>query len=253
MADKTLNTRISLKYDLYTNWSTNNPVLLKGEVALAYVPADNTLNEGGATVTGTTPPNVLIKVGDGTSHYNDLKFVSGMAADVHGWAKAENKPEYKASEIQELADFINTTVQDTNTEYNLVKVSDYQYKLMSKALGEESFTTEVAVLDIPKYDDTALAGRVTDAEAAIEKLNGNASTEGSVAKAIVDAIAALKLSETYAAIEHTHTKSEITDFAHEHAIAEVTGLQDALDGKETSGAALKQCRMNVYFRLFSFS
>ena len=37
---KTLNTRIKLKYDSYENWSTNNPVLLAGEVALVYVPAD---------------------------------------------------------------------------------------------------------------------------------------------------------------------------------------------------------------------
>ena len=38
-----LNTRISLKYDLYTNWETNNPVLNKGEVALAYIPATTPL------------------------------------------------------------------------------------------------------------------------------------------------------------------------------------------------------------------
>lgn len=30
---------------------------------------------------------------------------------------------------------------------------------------------------------------------------------------------------------HTHTKSQITDFAHTHEISEVTDLQDALDGK----------------------
>lgn len=30
---------------------------------------------------------------------------------------------------------------------------------------------------------------------------------------------------------HTHTKSQITDFAHTHSISEVTGLQTALDGK----------------------
>ena len=39
MANKTLNTRISLKYDTYENWSTNNPVLLSGEVAIATVPS----------------------------------------------------------------------------------------------------------------------------------------------------------------------------------------------------------------------
>lgn len=34
-----------------------------------------------------------------------------------------------------------------------------------------------------------------------------------------------------APVSHTHTKSQITDFAHTHEISEVTDLQDALDGK----------------------
>lgn len=42
-----------------------------------------------------------------------------------------------------------------------------------------------------------LAGRVTTAEGAITTLNGDASTAGSVAKAIADAIAALDLANTY--------------------------------------------------------
>jgi len=42
-----------------------------------------------------------------------------------------------------------------------------------------------------------LAGRVTKTETDIATLNGNAETAGSVAKSIADAIAALKLSETY--------------------------------------------------------
>ena len=34
---------------------------------------------------------------------------------------------------------------------------------------------------------------------------------------------------------HTHTKSQITDFTHTHTVADVTGLQNALDGKQASG------------------
>ena len=79
--EKIINSRIRLRYDLYSAWSTNNPVLLAGEVALAYIPTDTTLNDG-VSVTGTTPPQVLMKVGDGKSHYNDLKYVSALAADV---------------------------------------------------------------------------------------------------------------------------------------------------------------------------
>ena len=85
----TINTRISLKYDLFTNWSTLNPVLLKGEIALAYIPVNSTFTDTsiGVSVNGTTPPQIMIKVGDGINHYNDLKFISGLAADVKPWAK----------------------------------------------------------------------------------------------------------------------------------------------------------------------
>ena len=34
-----LQTRIMLKYDSYANWTTNNPVLLAGEVAIATIPS----------------------------------------------------------------------------------------------------------------------------------------------------------------------------------------------------------------------
>ncbi len=68
---------------------------------------------------------------------------------------------------------------------------------------------------------------------AVEALKG--AGDGSVAKKINDAIAALDLENTYAAKEHTHTKDEITDFAHHHAIGEVDGLEAALEGKQAVG------------------
>lgn len=73
----------------------------------------------------------------------------------------------------------------------------------------------------------ALAGRVTS-------LEGLVGTEA-VATQIADAIEALNLSNTYAAKEHTHTKSEITDFAHTHAMTEVTGLTDAIADAKKAG------------------
>ena len=73
----------------------------------------------------------------------------------------------------------------------------------------------------------ALAGRVTS-------LEGLVGTEA-VATQIADAIAELNLSNTYAAKEHTHTKSEITDFAHTHVMTEVTGLTDAIAEAKKAG------------------
>lgn len=81
---------------------------------------------------------------------------------------------------------------------------------------------------------TALAGRVTTAEGNITSLQGLVG-DTAVATQITNAINALDLANTYAAKAHTHTKSEITDFAHTHAIADVTGLQTALDEAKKAG------------------
>ena len=126
--NKVFQTRIQLKYDTYANWSTNNPILKAGEMAIATVAA------GEQEMSNL--PNIVLKVGDGTSHYNDLKFVSALAADVHEWAKAKTKPVYDASEITGLQKFITDNSDfDTDTQYQLVAVSGatYKYQLQSRA------------------------------------------------------------------------------------------------------------------------
>ena len=81
---------------------------------------------------------------------------------------------------------------------------------------------------------STLTGRVTTAEGKITALEGLVGKD-SVATQIQTAIEGLKLSETYAAKSHTHTKSEITDFAHTHAMTEVTGLTDAIADAKKAG------------------
>ena len=131
-------TRIQLKYDSYSAWTTNNPTLLPGEVAIAYLgPTHTTANPDN----GTHP--VLFKVGPGA--FNSLPWVSGLAADVYAWAKAKeivtdgegnavtgvtvrdntdgtksvvlNKDETFATK-KELEDLRDGLRADTNTTYN---------------------------------------------------------------------------------------------------------------------------------------
>ena len=94
MADKLIKTRLKLKYDTFTNWDKVKTtfVPLKGEVCLVEVP-----NVGDDGV--QSAPSVLMKVGDGTSTYGALEYISARAADVYSWAKAASKPSYKASEV----------------------------------------------------------------------------------------------------------------------------------------------------------
>lgn len=181
MATKTLNTRILLRYDSYENWLTSTIVLKQGEMAICSVPS-------GKTVDGVTaPPAVLAKIGDNVHTFKDLPWLQAVSSDIHAWAKSPNKPSYTYEEIEGLDDHISTIAVDTDTQYNIVKGdNDYTYKLMSRAKGATNYTTEVATLSIPDptSDINSLKALVGDV---------------AVATQISNAIAALKLSETYEA------------------------------------------------------
>ena len=92
MATTTLNTRIALKYDTLTNWNASEFILKKGEVAICSLANSETAEQ-------STPPAVLLKVGDGVHKFRELPWASGLAADVYGWAKAATKPSYLPSEV----------------------------------------------------------------------------------------------------------------------------------------------------------
>ena len=179
MAEHILNTRITLKYDTYEKWQNSTLVLKAGEVAICAVPS-------GVTVEGIAkPPAVLQKIGDGVHVFKDLPWLQAVASDVHTWAKEASKPTYAANEITGLDTYIAGQIQDTDTQYTIIKGdNDYTYKLMSRAKGAENYSTEVATLSIPdpSADINALKALVGDT---------------AVATQISEAIAALTLSDTY--------------------------------------------------------
>lgn len=152
MANKTFNTRLKLKYDTYTNWHTKNPVLLAGELAICVVPADS--NQA------TNEPTVLMKCGDGTSTFNELGWISGLSADVYGWAKSENKPKYSANEITGLSDYISGEIQDTNTVFKLESDAENgrKFYLYSKEINGEWGTKPVSTITIPEKVYTLVTG-----------------------------------------------------------------------------------------------
>lgn len=221
MAEKTLNTRILLRYDSYENWLLNNPVLKKGELAIAYLG-----NEHATEPTNfQNIPNVVMKVGDGTTHYKDLKFVSGLAADVYSWAKAAVKPEYKASEIKELESFISGQIQDTNTQYTITKVTDYQYKLQKKEKGEESFSDTGVVIDLP--NDTAAITALQN------KLVG---IDDTVTAYVAAQIAALSIGDYAKKTEVQAVQTELTNYKTSNDAA-LKAVSDDLAGYKTSNNA----------------
>ena len=192
-------------------------------------------NAAGSTPAIQNAPNILIKVGDGTNHYNDLKFVSALAADVYSWAKAATKPTYSASEITGLKDYIGQQIQDTNTQYRIVAVGDpaYSYKLQKKDIGEADYT-----------DVAGSVISLTDVDARLDELEAAIGENGAVDTKINAAIGALKYNDAAVANQFvTEVKETDGVIAVKRAAlveadipalsqSKVTGLVDALASKQ---------------------
>lgn len=166
MPNTTFQTRIQLKYDTYANWTDKNPVLLAGEMAIATIASGNTQK-----VNSVETPQVIIKIGDGATHYNDLKFVSALAADVYDWAK---QPTLDYTKIEGLTNFI--TENERDTEYRIVKVDNttYQYKLQSKSYDAADTTwadVTNGLIDLSEVDT-----RLDTAESDISTIKENIKT-----------------------------------------------------------------------------
>ena len=139
----TFNTRIMLKLDTFAQWTANNPVLLAGEVALVNIPADSS--------TGMNEPALMMKVGDGTKNFNSLPWASALAGDVIPSLKGSN-PTLPATSITGLEEFIQGEIQDTDTQYQIVKNGNMGFKLQSKPKtgGEWTDVNEIT-LTAPTY------------------------------------------------------------------------------------------------------
>ena len=187
---KTLNVRIKNKYDSYENWANSGLILEAGEIAIAYTTVNVEVGNGKIE----QHPELLMKVGDGSKSFANLPWLSAKAADVAAWAKAANKPTYEAKEIAGISDYIAEYVEtemgisvDTDTQYQITKVDDYNYKLQSKGKGDSAWADVAdSVIVIP--NDTA-------AISALQGLVGDKK----VATQISEAIAALDLANTYEA------------------------------------------------------
>lgn len=230
--NKVFQTRIQLKYDTYKNWSTNNPILKAGEMAIATVAA------GEQEMTNL--PNIVLKVGDGTSHYNDLKFVSALAADVHEWAKAKTKPVYAAEEITGLADYIAERSDfDTDTQYRLSAVSGatYKYQLESRTFANGAWG-EWANVDGQVIDFSGADTRLKSLEKTVTDLTGDS---GGIQGAIDTAIKGLDSSKTQnAGADGLALNIELTDgMVTKFAGSIAAGTYDAAGAAKTVEDTLK--------------
>ena len=202
-----IKTRISLRYDSLTNWTTHNPELLKGEIAICQIDtADSGKNTADATAGAhSTPvPTVLFKVGGSVypaghekegklKTFNDLPWASAKAADVYSWAK------------QSDSDFITWLNSRTDVEF------------LDEAAVAALIKTETDKLSAA---DSALESRIETLEA---NFGGDASTEGTIDNKITAAADAAK----EAAKSYTDEREiEIEKYADEQAEAAKTGAEN---------------------------
>ena len=150
---KTITVQYKLRGDALANLEAKNAVYGVNEPVVVLVPADADAGTKAAT---------LLKLGDGTTAFNDLPYVTALAGDVPEWAKAATKPEYTASEIKNIDSYIAGKVQDTDTQYKLEQDATDPHVLIlsAKTLDDEDYT-EVTRITTADTTYTAADGAVT--------------------------------------------------------------------------------------------
>ena len=172
---KTMNVQYKLRGDTLANLEAKNAVYGVNEPIVVLVPAD--------TDTGTKSAT-LLKLGDGTTAFNDLHYITALAGDVSEWAKAATKPEYNANEIKNIDSYIAGKVQDTDTQYKLEQDATNPHILIlsAKALADADYT-EVVRITTADTTYTAADGAVTvDADAKTIGVNVSADADNDLQK-----------------------------------------------------------------------
>lgn len=175
MADKVikeLQTRIALKYDSYTAWTTapgKDLVLLAGEIGICNIEAANQESN--------IVPTVLFKVGDGTTTYEKLPWASAKAADVYGWAKA--------SEVKRDGKNLVFVGGGAN---GADKVVAFDYVTLAEVEAiTNPLDARITAIETSIGEGGNLAGQVADLTGRLETVEGEGA--GSIKKAAADAVA----------------------------------------------------------------
>ena len=135
---KTIAVQYKLRGDTLANLEAKNAIYGVNEPIVVLVPADADAGTKAAT---------LLKLGDGTTAFNGLPYITALAGDVPEWAKAATKPEYEAKEIKNIDSYIAGKVQDTDTQYKLEQDATDPHVLIlsAKALADEDYTEVVRI------------------------------------------------------------------------------------------------------------
>ena len=161
MSEKILNTRIQLKGDSFKNWTAQNPILKLNELAVVRIDSDDT------TVLGSGISGIYFKVGDGSTHFSDLGFSSGIDGRVI--AEAISKETLVATINKTIADAGIATDEAMQALAGRVSTAEGKITSLEGLVGTKAVATQIAE--------------------AIEALNlsNTYETKGAAAQALADA------------------------------------------------------------------
>ena len=123
------NARIKLKRDTSTNWTTNNPILLNGEVVLV----------------DTAAGELRAKIGDGTKTYTQLPFADELLEtllDIPALISEHNSASDAHSDIRTLISGLNT---ELNTKADIAEVENQVKALADGAVADN--TADIASIN----------------------------------------------------------------------------------------------------------
>ena len=183
------------------------------------------------------------------------------ASDVYAWAKAASKPSYTKGEVG-LGNVDNTADKNKSVKYassagsagtatNVSTAGEATDEIGRHVWFSSSGTeTQRAHNDNLKY--------IPKSNTMTVHISGNAATASSV-----DWSGVQNKPSTFTPSAHTHTISNITGLqdalngkaasSHTHAIANVTGLQSALDGKASSGHTHSLFSGEIHFSIGTYT
>lgn len=234
MPNKVLNSRLKLKVDTLENWESSEVILLAGEVAFATIET--------ASETITNVPTVVMKVGDGTHKWSELKYVYAQASDVYAWAK-KAQPDYN--------DLINKPSIPTVPVYTLEPgTTAGTLKLLKNGAGSEVKVAgwdalNTLVNEKADAEHTHTSEDITDFDTAVNALiaAGNFAVKGQIVDADISASAAISQSKIAGLTTALAGKAALE---HDHVVADITDFGTAVDGKisthNSSGTAHSDIR-----------